>query len=225
MEKKYEYEEFYKSNIKTYNSIFKHWNEKRNYYWLPVKKFLEKIERKETKKILDVGCGNGRHLFLAEKLGFKKNNILGIDISENQISFLKKNKFNTKILDMKNLSLLKQKFDVIINIASFHHILSLEEQKKVLEEHKNVLSENGVMLLSVWFPQKDFVKKMLEKQKFELVENKVFRVKYDDKKKVYDRYYYFFDLKEIKSLLEEYFFIKNYFEEEHNLYFELEQKK
>ncbi len=222
--KKVEYEEFYKSNIETYNSIFEHWNEKRNYYWKPVKKFLEKVEEKQTKKLLDVGCGNGRHLLLAESLGFKKNNIFGIDVSENQIKSLKQKNYNVKVLDMKKLSLLKQKFDVIINIASFHHILTLEEQKKVLEEQKKILLERGKMLLSIWIPQKSFVKKMLEKNKFKKINRKVYEVKYTDHKKnvSYKRYYYFFEKEEIKKLLEEYFFIKDYYEEDHNLYFELE---
>lgn len=223
-----EYFNLYNSNIKAYNNIFESWNEKRNYYWKAVKVFLEKIESKEKKLFIDVGCGNGRHIFLAESLGFKKENIYGVDISENQIKTLKENNYNVFVLDMKQLSSIKKKFDVIINIASFHHILNFKDQKKVLEEHYKILSDNGIFLLSVWNPQKSFVKKMLEKNKFEKISDKIYKVKYtfikNFEKKSFDRYYYFFEKEELKNILEEFFVIKKIYEEDHNIYFELKKK-
>ncbi len=223
-----EYFDLYDSNVEAYNNIFESWNEKRNYYWKAVKVFLEKIESKEKKLFIDVGCGNGRHIFLAESLGFKKENIYGIDISENQIKNLKEKNYNVFVLDMKRLSTIKKEFDVIVNIASFHHILNFNDQKKVLEEHYKILSDKGIFLLSVWNPQKSFVKKMLEKNKFEKISDKIYNVKYtffkNFEKKTFNRYYYFFEKEELKNLLEEFFFIEDFYEEDHNLYFELKKR-
>ncbi len=225
---------FYEENIKTYNSISESWDEKRNYYWKPVKNFLEKIREKEKKTFLDVSCGNGRHIKLAEKIGFKKNNIYGTDISIKQLEKIKEKNpdYSLFLLDMRNIIKIQEKttfkkFDIIINIASFHHILTLEEQKKVLEQHKKILSEKGKILLSIWNPEKNFIKKMEEKKKFKRITNKIYEVKYTVKEnfenKSYKRYYYFFEKEEIKKIVEEYFKIKNFYREEHNYYLELEQ--
>lgn len=183
----------------TYNTISENWDEKRSYFWEPVIKFLEKQNKDNS--LLDLGCGTGRHLQLAIKLGFKKENLLGSDYSENQLIITKEKGFKTHQANLTNLSL-NQKFDNIICIAAFHHLLIEKDQVKALEEMRNILSKNGSILLSNWFPEKEFLNTQLKKKKFEYTtkDQKIVKVTYDYKEEKYDRYYYLFSEEELIEL-------------------------
>ncbi|MFW5704872.1 MAG: class I SAM-dependent methyltransferase [Nanoarchaeota archaeon] len=197
----------------TYDSISKDWETKRSYNWKPVKEFLESFENKKNLKLLDLGCGTGRDLELAEKLGFEKNNCIGCDFSKGQLKIVKEKGFETKIANMAELPFEKNGFDVIVCVAAFHHLISKDTQKKALEEMKRILKSNGKLLLVNWFPEKDFVEKQVEKGKFEFVNEKIVKVTYTYEKSKFDRYYYLFEEQELIELCEKEFEVvsKEYF--------------
>lgn len=193
----------------TYNNISKDWDEKRQYFWEPVVNFVEQIQYKENKNFLDLGCGGGRHLELAEKKGFLKNNCFGCDYSSSQLDTVKKKGFQTIQSDLIDLKIEDNFFDVIVCIAAHHHLLTREEQIISLKEMKRIIKKDGKILLANWFPDEDFLLKQIKKGKFEFVnsdknlnlKNKgVVKVTYtyDDKK--YDRYYYLFEEKELVEI-------------------------
>lgn len=187
----------------TYDEISDDWDSKRRYSWKPVVNFVEAIEFKDKKSFLDIGCGGGRDLELALSKGFLKENIKGCDYSKGQVKVVLDKGFDCKVCDMQNLSFENSSFDVITCIAAFHHLLNRKYMIKALNEIKRVLKNDGVVLLSNWFPDLDFIKSQEIKGKFHFVDNnrKIVKVTYKKNDTFYDRYYYLFDEKELKDLV------------------------
>lgn len=193
--------DFNKINQETYDIISSDWDEKRKYNWKPVVSFFEKIENKQNLKLLDIGCGTGRHLELAQKVGFSKENIVGCDFSKGQLEIVKNKGFKTKISDMINLDFKTEEFDIIICIAAHHHLLEKEKQLKALKEMKRVLKKNGKLLLCNWMPEDFFLEEQIKKKKFEFFDNeKKVKVTYTYENRKYDRYYYLFEKDELENL-------------------------
>jgi cyclopropane fatty-acyl-phospholipid synthase-like methyltransferase len=83
------------------------------------------LKKSGAKRVLDLGCGSGRHLVYLAKQGF---NVYGIDNSKSGIeigkNWLKKEglKANLKIGDIyKNLPYPDDFFDAIISTQTLHH--------------------------------------------------------------------------------------------------------
>jgi 2-polyprenyl-3-methyl-5-hydroxy-6-metoxy-1,4-benzoquinol methylase len=73
-------------------------------------------------KILDIGCGAGHFIYFLEKKGYK--NYIGVDISSDQIEFVKKNiSKKVELADAFNfLNGVKNEYDVIIGNDFIEHI-------------------------------------------------------------------------------------------------------
>lgn len=186
-----------KINENTYDFISKGWEEKRKSYWKPVQDFLDEQENKNS--FIDIGCGSGRFLELAKEKGFKK--IVGTDISKNQLKICRQKGFKVKKADMIKLPFKEESFNVIISIAAHHHLLSLEEQKKSLEEMKRIIKPGGKILLSNWFPSKEYIDKNIDKGKINFIDDKIAKVTFEYENKKNDRYYYFFEERELCELI------------------------
>jgi len=195
-------QDFNKINRETYDNISSDWNEKRKYNWTPVVNFLDSFENKEKLKLLDLGCGTGRHLELAEKLGFTNENLIGCDFSSGQLEIVKKKGFKTKQCDFENLDFKTCEFDIIICIAAHHHLLEKEKQLESFVEMKRILKQEGKILLCNWFPENFFIETQIKKKKFEFIDNEKKKVKvtYTYENKKYDRYYYLFEKEELETL-------------------------
>ena len=192
-----------KTNRDTYDTISENWETKRKSIWTPVKEFLE--VNKNFSKLLDLGCGTGRFLELAESLNYKKKNLVGADFSKGQLELVKKKRFKTIQTELTNLKFKDKEFDLIICIAAHHHLLDKQEQLKSLEERNRILKDEGKILLANWFPEKKFIEKQLEKKKFEFLnkEKQEVKVTYTFQENKFDRYYYLFKEKELIDLCTE----------------------
>lgn len=98
------------------------------------------------KDVLDIGCGEGYGSdFLA---GFAKS-VLGIDYNAAVIDYArdKYRRFGLgfSVLDIKNLSTLNRKFDVI---CSFQNIEHIQDTAKLLKDIVALLKDNGVFICS-----------------------------------------------------------------------------
>lgn len=184
----------------TYNSVAQTWKTKREFSWQPVEEFIDNCE-KENSGFIDLGCGSGRHLELAEKKGFAKKNCIGLDYSKGQLEIVNRLGFQTINADLTSIPLQDSKFDYGICIAAHHHLLRKEEQLQSLKEMRRIISKK--LLLANWFPKKEYVERELEKGKFKFVENQVAKVTFFDNGTLYDRYYYFFEEEELTSLCKE----------------------
>ncbi|MFW6024914.1 MAG: class I SAM-dependent methyltransferase [Candidatus Woesearchaeota archaeon] len=214
--------DFKKINKETYDKIANNWNKKRRYNWNAVTNFLKSFDNKSNLKLLDLGCGTGRHLENAHSLGFKKGNILGVDFSDSQLKVTKNKGFNVKKSRIESIDIMGNTYDIILCIAAIHHLTDKNDQVSCLKEIKRILKKDGSVLISFWKPSDEYIEKNIEKNKFDFINEKVANVTYTYKDKKHPRYYYFFDVSEFKELVKEVELnVKNDFSEGSNYYFEL----
>jgi ubiquinone/menaquinone biosynthesis C-methylase UbiE len=188
-----------KINEITYDTISENWETKRQFFWKPVVDFTQSFTNKEKLHFLDLGCGGGRHLELAVKSGFLQKNCLGSDISKGQLKTVISKGFKTLKCDFTCIPVENESFDSVACIAAFHHLLNRDLQVKALKEFRRILKVGGRILISNWFPDKDFVEKQVSKEKFvfDQGDDKKVRVTYDLDGKKLDRFYYLFDEDEL----------------------------
>ena len=97
-------------------------------------------------KILDIGCSSGIFLKDLEVLGFKLENLYGIDISDTAIENCRANGIhNSFVMDAQNITL-TESFDIIIASDCLEH---LEDDNKALKNWKSLLKIGGTMYVFV----------------------------------------------------------------------------
>jgi SAM-dependent methyltransferase len=136
---------------KYYNLLYKDKDYKNevNYIDLLIKKYSK--NNKESKRILDIGCGTGIHAnYLAEK-GF---NVTGIDFSKEMISIANRGKSkNTRFFVYDATSFdLSGKFDIILSL--FHVVSYQIENQNIKDLFVNVskhLRKNGLFIFDFWY--------------------------------------------------------------------------
>jgi SAM-dependent methyltransferase len=97
-------------------------------------------------KILDIGSSSGIFLKDLEALGFKIENLFGIDISEIAINNCKANGItNAFVMDAQNITL-NETFDIIIASDCLEH---LQEDTKAIKNWKSLLKMGGTMYIFV----------------------------------------------------------------------------
>lgn len=105
---------------------------------------VDEIQKSESGKILDVGCGNGN---LFKMLPDDKYELFGVDFSENMILEAKnscKGKATFNVADAEMLPFEDNTFDIVVCNASFHHYIHPDA---VLGEIRRVLKNGGRLLI------------------------------------------------------------------------------
>lgn len=216
-------EKVIRENVRhTFEAIAEHFDLTRYKPWPESVEYIESLP--EGSRLLDIGCGNGRNMFLPRRLGHQ---IVGIDFSMNLLRIAQE-KLSVRELEMSahlvggDATLLPFKdniFDAALYIATLHHIPSEEDRLESLKEVERTLTSGGTALISVW---------ALDQPRFqELVENKSKDPDFADifipwtrsDGKVFQRFYHLFEKDELKDLIsrtrletEKYFFSSdNYF--------------
>ena len=113
-----------------------------------VKKLIKKHKKVKGNKLLDVGCGTGKHL------SFLKNEFecTGIDISNQMLDIARKKYDGIRFLqaDMVNFDL-NEKFDAIICLfSSIGYVKTYENLKKTITNLSNHLEPGGVVIIEPW---------------------------------------------------------------------------
>jgi len=97
----------------------------------------------EEKNLLDIGCGTGDFLKVAQENNW---NIFGIEPNEDARTIANR-KTQDSVFNIEKLSQFKkQSFDVITLWHVLEHLLNLEEQIRML---KSLLKENGTLIIAV----------------------------------------------------------------------------
>lgn len=139
-----------KETSETWNKIAGLYQEKfmdLDLYNLTYDYFCNAIPNQNT-SILDIGCGPGNitKYLLSKNPGYK---ITGIDYAPNMVELAKQNnpKADFQVLDSRNISSLKQKFDGIICGFCIPYLTASETQQFILD-CADLLSQNGMLYLS-----------------------------------------------------------------------------
>ncbi len=107
--------------------------------------------KKDAKKVLDVGCGNGRHVVFFAEQAF---NVSGIDISKEAIdvanAWLNKKGLTADLRAgvAENLPFKNEEFDVVISDGVLDHI-PMKNAKEAVNEMKRVLKQEGYLFLKL----------------------------------------------------------------------------
>ena len=134
------------------------------------------------KKHLDVGCAAGTFINFLDK----KKISHGVDISDNQINYAKKNYQTNKhkffliknnILPFKN-----NNFDIITNLQLIEH-LSIKDNKELIREIHRVLKPNGKLIITTPNYHSPWI--LVEK-----IVNLLGKVKYQKQHIIFKHYYY-----------------------------------
>ena len=114
----------------------------RSYQLKKKKKLIEKYYYKDTKKILDIGCGAGDFLEIMKKGDW---DIYGVDTSK-KIREIVKNKLKIEIMDPDSWIKSDIKFDVITCWHSLEHV---HEPWVYLKKIKESLNPGGILIIAL----------------------------------------------------------------------------
>ncbi len=174
----------------------------------------------DWKNILDVGCWSGR---LTPVLNSKNSTpvLVWVDLSKELLKEAKKNYpknhfFHLNMLDLDKIydldlqKELKEKiknwFDYIFFIASFHHLDSLEDRKKVLQKTYNILKNDWIVFMTNWALNSEINKEKYFDSIIKWTKNEFWSLDYNIKFWKNFRYYHCFSLEELEYLFRETWF-------------------
>ncbi len=177
----------------TFDSIADHFDKTRNRPWKEVVDFIEDCQG----TLLDMGCGNGRHMLEAVDRGLK---VVGIDAS-GKLLYKSKTKLRKKTgkdvelvrSDVKSLPFQDRSFENVIYIATIHHLR--DGRVKSLKEAKRVLKPGGEILVSCWARE-------LDRWDMEEDQRDVIVPWHREDGEIIERYYHLFTLEELKTEVE-----------------------
>ena len=122
--------------------------------WRPLEAylvFLELLNVKKNKRILDIGCGTGYFLKLADRLGLETS---GIDVSNEAVAISRNNspKSTIKVGQAENLKFTSNMFDYVVCIGALEHFIDMS---KSLAEMYRVGDSKAKYCIVV--PNKNFI--------------------------------------------------------------------
>jgi len=150
-----------------------------------IPKIVRLFEKKGVKRILDLGCGTGRHVVYLAKNGF---DVYGIDIAEDGIKiakkWLKENnlKANLKVGSIyQKLPYKDNFFDAVISTNTIHHE-RIKNIRKVIKEIERILKPRGLIFITVrrrWFrkflPKFSIIERYgKQKSRYKVIESKTY---------------------------------------------------
>lgn len=118
--------------------------------WPAIKKSIRGIKKPKGKKLLDIGCGTGRHIEKYEKMGLK---CTGIDISERMLEIARKRNPRVPLyrMPMEKLKFKKSTFDIVTSSLAFHY----GNFHHIMRQINHVLKLNGTLIFSTSNPFDD----------------------------------------------------------------------
>ena len=136
------------------------------------------FQYKKNDKILDIGFGDGRHLFFFKSINL---DVYGIEISKLILKKIKTKKFNLKKGNCHNIPFNNYFFDIIFAWNSCYYMgknkKNFDLKKNIFEMHSK-LKRNGFIILS--FPTKNcfiFSKSISIKKKYRIIKNDYFKMR------------------------------------------------
>ncbi|KTW26153.1 hypothetical protein T552_03045 [Pneumocystis carinii B80] len=126
-----------------YSAIAGHFSATRQKPWPIVEKYL--LNQPAGSLGLDVGCGNGRYLFLVQNIY-----LMGIDRCEALLQIANETGEAHLISGDARLLPVRPIFDFAISIAVIHHLTTETHRIDALRQLLNILRPGGTALIFVW---------------------------------------------------------------------------
>lgn len=104
-------------------------------------------------KILDIGCGAGKHALYLQKKGF---DVIGIDVSPLAIKVCKKRRLKkAKVLSINKVDSLESKYDTVLLLGNnFGLLQNYVNAKKILGEFHKITSSQAIIIAECSNPTK-----------------------------------------------------------------------
>lgn len=128
--------QFYDANATAFSKT-------RNFPWPSTSTFLHSLPIGSY--VLDVGCGNGRNMFERKDI-----HMTGLELSTELCKVVQSRGGNVVHGSMTSIPFPNQTFDVVMAIASYHHLSTDQERTQAIREFYRVLRPNGILYLHVW---------------------------------------------------------------------------
>ncbi len=137
---------------------------KNGWYKYMLGRYLFSLKYIKNKSVLDTACGFGWGSYLISNYAKK---IAAVDINSKALAFAKKT-WKEQNLIFKQLSILeleklKETFDVVLGYEIIEHLNISDGEKYILQISK-VLKNNGVLIMSSYFPESKKDAKKIEKR-------------------------------------------------------------
>ena len=169
-----------------YENIAERFNHTRAYKWKWIDDFYKTLHKNTL--VYDVGCGSGRNM------NYNGLNFIGIDNCSNFIKICKSKNLEAINANIINIPLEDDTADAIVCIAMFHQLSNYENRLKALQELKRLIKPGCKILLSVWsINQPAKTRRTFDKYGDNIV-------LWNNYGSIYERYYYIFQIDEIKDL-------------------------
>ncbi len=128
--------------VQTYFSEYENWG-------IHQRKAMEFVRG----RVLDVGCGAGRHSLYLQKLGF---DILGIDVSPLAVKVCKSRGLKkTKVISIEEVNFKPGSFDSVIMMGNnFSLFGSFEKARRLLKKFRSITSEDALIIAETRDPYK-----------------------------------------------------------------------
>lgn len=150
------------SRVDLWNAVAKERYEQKKAPQEEIAALHDLFQNQKVKKILDLGCGGGRHLVYFARLGYE---VCGLDVSPEAIHLSQKwlaeegLKADLHCKDMQRLPWPDNFFDAVFSVQVIEHN-NLEQIKKIIREVRRVTKAGGYFFATVKkYPPRDDWKK------------------------------------------------------------------
>jgi len=181
----------------TYEIIANHFSSTRNNVWGKVKQYMNQLSKNSY--IADIGCGNGKNMYRNDC------EYIGLDFCLNFTKICKNNNKEVLIANNLNIPFKDNSFDHAISVAVIHHLSTIENRLKALNEIVRIVKPGGTVFISVWALEQP------ENSRRKFIKNDNM-VEWNDHGNKYLRFYHVFSEGELEKLASKYNIIESYYE-------------
>ena len=194
-------------------------NSRKSMQWDEINYFMQIFSRyikwKKNISILDIWCWNWRLLSSINEFFPNVNfKYIWVDNSIGMINEARKlhNESEFQHLDMKDIHSIEKQFDLIVMVASFHHLKHIDERESFLYSVRNILKLKWELFMTNWALLSDLnLNKYFSSRVLDSV-NKFWSCDYSIKIWEHRRFYHAFNIEELTYLF-------------HNAWFEVIENK